>query len=383
MSSVLQKYYVSPGSPPLGGRYVPELMIGFLERITIAFESAMGDNAFWKEVNGLIRLSSPQCSPLYQARKITDHIGGATLWMKREDLEHFGSHKAWNITGQLSLAKRMGCKEVVTDCASTKHGKFTALMCAHLNLKCVVIIGADDAEKQENGIHEIEKLGATVLRARCLYGAATLRTAIAEAFRYAALYYDTVYYLMGGVSGPHPIPGMTATFQQRLGAEVAKQFQVESKDQPDALVAAVGTGTGAVGLFRPFIDSAGVRLVGVESAGASPLTKGQVGVLHGAKTLVLQNDEGQILDSNCISPDLNITVVGPEVANWKINGRVEIYTATDEDARRGLEILSEYEDIKAGLDCSHAVIKAMEIAKELGPGKHVILLVTGDDEIDI
>ncbi|KAJ5472018.1 Tryptophan synthase [Penicillium diatomitis] len=227
-------------------------------------------------------------------------------------------------------------------------------------------MGADDDKKQNNGIREIEKLGALLLRVRCLSGAATLRTAIAEAFRYVALYYDTAYYLMGGVSGPQPIPGMTATFQQRLGAEVANQFQVESENQPDALVAAIGTGTGAIGLFRQFIDSAGA----------------QVGVLHGTKTLVLRHDEGQILDSSCVSPDLNISVVGPEVANWKISGLVEIYPVTDEEARRGLDILSKYKKVKAGLDCSHAVIKAMEIAKELGPVKHVILLATGDDAID-
>ncbi|KAF3388741.1 hypothetical protein F1880_004487 [Penicillium rolfsii] len=365
------------GYGSFGGRFVPESIMGFLYELTSIFESAILDPLFWAEYASFQRTNTP----LRMARKLTDLAGGANIWLKREDLSEYGSHKTRNIVGQLLLARRMGRAEVVTDCASAKHGSFTAAMCARLNLRCVVVMGADDAQVQQDDVLEMKMLGAKVLTARTPSGMGTLRAAITEALRYSVCNHETAYYLMGGPVGPNPLPTLTRTFQALLGEEVAGQMHAAAGCQPDALVTAVGSGAGAVGLFRPFLHEPFIQLVGVESAGAAALTEGSVGVLHGARTLMLQNHDGQILDSHSISPDMNLSTVGPEVAHWKESGRVEISTATDADALDGFKILQRHEGILAGLDSSHAVKRAMDLARELGPGKNLVLLVTGCDAI--
>ncbi|KAJ5483024.1 Tryptophan synthase [Penicillium diatomitis] len=372
-----------PTPPPIsfngygsfGGRFAPESIIGFLDELTRAFESAISDPSFWKEFASFDRT---QNSSLQLA------VGrGAQIWLKREDLNEYGSHKTRNIIGQLLLARRMGRAEVVTDCASAKHGTFTAAMCARLNLRCVVVMGADDAQSQSEDVLEMKMLGAKILTARTPSGMGTLRAAITEALRYSVCNHETAYYLMGGPVGPNPIPTLTRTFQQRMGEEVAIQMHQETGRQPDALIAAVGSGAGAVGLFRPFLHNPAIRLIGVESAGAATLTEGSMGVLQGARTLMLQNDDGQILDCHSISPDMNLSTVGPELAYWKESGRVRIRTATDAEALDGFKTLQHHEGILSGLDSSHAVLKAIDLAKELGPGKNLVLLVTGCDSIDM
>jgi tryptophan synthase len=315
------------------------------------------------------------------ASKLTALAGGATIWLKREDQNEYGSHKSRNIIGQLLLARRMGRIEIVTDCASAKHGNFTAAMCARLGLRCVVVMGADDALAQQEDVLEMKMLGAKVLTARTPSGMGSLRAAITEALRYSVCNYETAYYLMGGPVGPNPLPTLTRTFQALLGEEVAVQLQGLAGCRPDAVVTAVGSGSGAVGLFRPFLQDTAIRLIGVEAAQAAALTEGELGVLHGARTLMLQNHDGQLLDSHSISPDMNLSTVGPEVAHWKSIGRIEISTATDADALDGFEILQHHEGILPGLDSSHAVGKAIDLAKQLGPGKNLVLLVTGCDGI--
>ncbi|GLI81828.1 hypothetical protein PoHVEF18_010219 [Penicillium ochrochloron] len=366
------------GYGSFGGRFVPESIMRFLHELTSAFESAVSDPVFWTEYASFQHARN---TPLQMARKLTDLAGGANIWLKREDLNEYGSHKARNIIGQLLLARRMGRAEIVTDCASAKHGNFTAIMCARLNLQCVVVMGADDAQAQQEDVLEMKMLGAKVLTTRTPSGMGTLRAAITEALRYSVCNHETAYYLMGGPIGPNPLPTLTRTFQALLGEEVAAQMHAAVGCQPNALVTAVGSGAGAVGLFRPFLHEPSIRLVGVESAGAAALTEGSVGVLQGARTLMLQNHDGQILDSHSISPDMNLSTVGPEVAHWKESGRVEISTATDADALDGFKTLQRHEGILAGLDSSHAVKRAMDLARELGPGKNLVLLVTGCDAI--
>lgn len=351
-----------------------------LSELTSFFEATVSDPSFWQEY---ATYYNPQQSSLQMARKLTALAGGATIWLKREDQNEYGSHKTRNILGQLLLARRMGLAEVVTDCASAKHGTFTAAMCARLGLRCVVVMGADDAQAQQENVLEMKMLGAKIITARAPSGMGSLRSAITEALRYSVCNHETAYYLMGGPVGPSPLPTMTRTFQALLGEEVAVQMQGVTGCQPDAIVTAIGSGSGAVGLFRPFLQNPAVRLVGVEAAQAATLTQGEVGVLQGARTLMLQNHDGQILDSHSSSPDMNLSTVGPEVAHWKTSGRVEILTATDADALDGFRILHHHEEILPGLDSSHAVGKTINLAKELGPGKHIVLLVTGSDAIGI
>ncbi|KAJ5679882.1 hypothetical protein N7462_008126 [Penicillium macrosclerotiorum] len=368
------------GYGSFGGRFVPEPIVGFLHELTTVFEATVSDPAFWVDY---ARYQRNLTTPLQKATKLTKVAGGATIWLKREDQAEYGSHKTRNIVGQLLLAKRMGRTEIVTDCASAKHGNFTAAMCARLNLQCVVIMGADDAQSQEEDVLEMKMLGAKVLTARSPSGMGTLRAAITEALRYSVCNHETTYYLMGGPVGPNPLPTLTRTFQALLGEEVAVQMWTAAGCQPDAVVTAVGSGAGAVGLFRPFLHRSSIRLVGVEGAQAAALTEGSMGVLQGARTLMLQNHDGQIIDSHSISPDMNLSTAGPEVAHWKSCGRVEITTATDADALDGFKTLQHHEGILSGLDSSHAVSKAIDLARELGPGKNLVLLVTGCDAIGI
>ncbi|CAI7668202.1 unnamed protein product [Penicillium pancosmium] len=366
------------GYGSFGGQFVPESIMGFLHELTSVFEAAVSDPSFWAEYATIQR---SQHTPLTRASKLSDSATGATIWLKREDLNDYGSHKTRNIIGQLLLARRMGRTEVVTDCAAAKHGNFTAAMCARLGLRCVVVMGADDARTQEEGVLEMKMLGAKIVTAITPSGMGSLRAAITEALRYSVCRYESVYYLMGGPVGPSPLPTVTRTFQALLGEEVAAQMYREIGRQPDAVVTAVGSGCGAVGLFRPFLHCPAVRLVGVEGVHAAALTEGSLGVLQGSRTLMLQNDDGQIIDSYSISPDMNLSTVGPEVAHWKSRGRIEIRTATDADALDGFKSLLNHEGIASGLDSSHAVSAALSLARDLGPGKNVVLMVTGGDNI--
>ncbi|KAJ6114329.1 hypothetical protein N7486_000107 [Penicillium sp. IBT 16267x] len=368
------------GYGPFGGRYAPESLIDFLNNLTSFFETTVSDPSFWSEYATYQRAEP---TPLQIACKLTSWAGGATIWLKREDQNEYGSHKTRNIVGQLLLARRMGFTEIVTDCATAKHGKFTAAMCARLGMRCVVVMGAADALAQEGDVLQMKMLGAKVLTARNPSGIGSLRAAITEAFRYSVCNHESTYYLMGGPVGPSPLPTITRTFQALLGEEVAVQMHEAAGCHPNAVVTAVGSGSGAVGLFRPFLQNPAIRLIGVEATGAAALTDGEIGVLQGARTLMLQNWDGQVLDSQSISLDLNLSTVGPEVAHWKECGRVEIRTATDADALVGFKTMRYHEGIVPGLDSSHAVGAAIDLARELGPGKNVVLLVTGCDAIGL
>ncbi|KAJ6041460.1 uncharacterized protein N7446_010653 [Penicillium canescens] len=365
---------------PYGGQFAPESMIGFLCDLNSNFEAIVSESSFWEEYSEFCR---PQPTELYLAEGLTREAGGASIWLKREDQNEHGTHKTRHITGQLLLARRMGRLDVVADCASAKHGIFTAGLCRRLGLGCVIAMGEDDISAQPTGVRNMRDLGARIISARAPSGKGTLRAAITEALRYLVSHYQTAYYLIGGPLGPSPLPRLVRTFQALLGKEVSAQLQEIADPLPDAVITAIGSGSGAVGLFSTFINNPSVRLIGVEATNAATITHGERGVLHGAHTLLLQDEDGQILDSHSISPDMNISTVGPEIAEWKDSGRIEVFTATDTDALEGFRMLQQQEGISTGLDSAHAVAKTVQLSQELGPGRNVVLLVTGQDMIDV
>lgn len=360
-----------------GGRFAPESQMDALQELTLAFDRIISDYGFWKEF-----LSSPgiRPSPLQLAENLTRITGGANIWLKREDLNQHGSHNIRSIVGQALLARRLGKTEVVMECGSARHGIVCAATCTRLNMKCTILMGSWDATNQKDSVDIIRQLGATVLTADmgASPGRGTLRAAVNEALRYSVAHLSTTYHIMSGPIGPHPLPTITRTFQSILGEEIKTQFGGASGDRlPDALVSPVGPGSAAVGMFYPFIEHPSVKLLGVEAAEAAPLCHGEIGVLHGCRTYLLQDEHGQILDSTSISPDLDFPSVGPELAHWKDTARVEYVAATDAEALRGVDILRDEEGIVSGAITGYAVERTIRLARELGPGKDVVLLVAG------
>lgn len=360
-----------------GGRFVPESMILYLEELALGFESAIQDPSFWREY---IRETQPT-TQLHKAHQLTAIAQGATIWLKREDQNRYGSHRTRSIVGHLLLARRMGRSDIVTDCAAAKHGKFTAEMCVRFGMRCTVIMGEDDHNAQLDDVKKMKLLGATVIKVRNPAGLGTWRAATTEALQYAVSHYDASYCLMGSASGPHPLPAITGTFQSLLGEEVKTQMNDLTGGPPDAVVTCIGSGSAAVGLFRPFLSKSEIRLVGVEADQAAVLTRGETGVLQGTKTYCLQDKHGQILDSRSISPDMNISCVGPELAHWRSSHRVEVSMVTDAEAKVGLSDLSRHEKILSGADTGYAVKKVVALATDMGPGRNIVLLVTGPDNI--
>ncbi|EAW06980.1 tryptophan synthase [Aspergillus clavatus NRRL 1] len=360
-----------------GGRFAPESQMDALSELTLAFDRIISDCNFWA---GYLSCPGIRPSPLRLAENLTRHAGGANIWLKREDLNQHGSHNIRNIVGQALIAHRLGKSEIVMDCGSANHGIACAAICARLKMKCTILMGSWDATCQKEDVERIKQLGASLITVET--GSAsrsTLRAAVNEALRYAVAHLSTTYHILSGPIGPHPLPTIARTFQSILGEEIKQQFGggAGSSRVPDALVSPVGPGSTAVGMFHPFIDHPSVKLLGVEAAGAAPLSRGDVGVLHGCRTYLLQNDDGQILDSWSPSPDMNFPSVGPELACWKDMGRVEYATATDDDAVRGVQILRDQEGVDSGLGTGYAVERTMKLARELGPGRDVVLLVTG------
>ncbi|GAQ02824.1 tryptophan synthase [Aspergillus lentulus] len=360
-----------------GGRFAPESQMDALQELTLAFDRLISDYGFWKEF-----LSFPgiRPSPLRFAENLTRIAGGANIWLKREDLNQHGSHNIRSIVGQALLARRLGKTEVVMECGSARHGIVCAATCARLNMKCTILMGSRDATNQKDSVDMIRKLGATVLTADmgAPSGRGTLRAAVNEALRYSVAHLSTTYHIMSGPIGPHPLPTITRTFQSILGEEIKTQFGSASGDRlPDALVSPIGPGSAAVGMFYPFIEHPSVKLLGIEAADAAPLSNGDLGVLHGCRTYLLQDEHGQILDSSSISPDLDFPSVGPELAHWKETARVEYVAVTDAEALRGADILRSQEGIVSAAMTGYAVERTIRLARELGPGKDVVLLVAG------
>ena len=372
-----------------GGKFVPETLMQALKELEIEYLKMREDKSFKDELLGFLKEYAGRPTPLYFAGNLSEFVGGAKIYLKREDLLHTGAHKINNTLGQVLLTKRMGKRRVIAETGAGQHGVATATACALLGVECVVYMGEEDAQRQELNVFRMKLLGAEVRIVKS--GSRTLKDAINEALRDWVTNVDTTHYVIGSVVGPHPFPMIVRDFQRVIGDETKKQILQKEGRLPDAVVACVGGGSNAMGIFYPFIEDKGVRLVGVEAAGygietgkhAASLTGGEIGVLHGMKSYFLQDEEGQILPTHSISAGLDYPGVGPEHAWLKETGRAEYVSATDDEALEGFKLLSKTEGIIPALESAHAVIKAVDIAKEIGKGGIVVINLSGRGDKDM
>ncbi|KAF9893687.1 tryptophan synthetase [Aspergillus nanangensis] len=370
-----------------GGQYAPEALTTCLAELEAGFDAARDDPTFWAEYRSHYPYMG-RPSRLHLAPRLTEHAGGANIWLKREDLNHTGSHKINNALGQILVARRLGKTEIIAETGAGQHGVATATVCAKFGMKCTVYMGAEDVRRQALNVFRIRLLGATVVPVES--GSRTLRDAVNEAFRAWIQRLDSTHYIIGSAIGPHPFPTMVRTFQSVIGEETKAQMRELGKS-PDAVVACVGGGSNAVGMFYPFAGEGEVQLVGVEAAGeglqterhSATLSRGSVGVLHGVRTYVLQDRHGQITDTHSVSAGLDYPGVGPELAHWKQSNRASFLSATDAQALQGFRLLSQLEGIIPALETSHAVWGAVETAKQLGPGKDLVLCLSGRGDKDV
>jgi tryptophan synthase len=370
-----------------GGQYAPEALITCLDELDAGFEAVRNDPTFWAEFESYYPYMG-RPSSLHLAQRLTKHVGGANIWLKREDLNHTGSHKINNALGQILLARRLGKTEIIAETGAGQHGVATATVCAKFGMKCTIYMGAEDVRRQALNVFRIRLLGATVVPVES--GSRTLRDAVNEAFRAWIVRLDTTHYIVGSAIGPHPYPTMVRTFQSVIGKETKAQMRELGKT-PDAVVACVGGGSNASGMFYPFSDDTSVQLVGVEASGdglhtarhAATLTAGTIGVLHGVRTYVLQDGHGQISNTHSVSAGLDYPGVGPELAHWKESNRATFLSATNAQAFEGFRLLSELEGIIPALETSHAVWGAIETAKKLGPNKDLVLCISGRGDKDV
>jgi len=374
-----------------GGRFVPETLMHPLEELTEAFERAIRDPQFQAELDGLLREYVGRPTPLYFARRLTEYWGGAKIYLKREDLAHTGAHKINNTIGQALLTKRMGKPRVIAETGAGQHGVATATAAALLGLECVIYMGELDMERQRLNVFRMKLLGAEVIPVRS--GSRTLKDAINEALRDWVTNVRTTHYILGSVTGPHPFPKMVRYFQSVIGREAKQQILEREGRLPDFVVACVGGGSNAIGIFWEFLPYEQVKLIGVEAAGkgletgehAASLCAGTVGVLHGAKTFVLQDEDGQIRDTHSISAGLDYPGVGPEHAFLKATGRASYVAVTDDEALEAFELLARLEGILPALEPAHALAYAFKLARQLP--KEAIILVNlsgrGDKDVEV
>jgi tryptophan synthase len=372
-----------------GGQYVPEALHACLRELEDAFEDAIADKEFWEEFRSLYQyIGRP--SSFHKAERLTEHAGGAQIWLKREDLNHTGSHKINNALAQVLIAKRLGKKEIIAETGAGQHGVATATACAKFGLKCKVYMGAEDVRRQALNVFRMRILGAEVVAVT--NGTKTLRDATSEAFRNWVTNLKTTHYVVGSAIGPHPYPTLVRTFQSVIGDEAKAQFKALNEGRlPDAIVACVGGGSNSTGLFAPFEKDLSVKMLGIEAGGngldtdyhSATLTAGEPGVFHGVKTYVLQTKDGQIHDTHSVSAGLDYPGVGPELAAWKANGRAEFKAVTDAQALHGFKILSQLEGIIPALESSHAIFGGIELAKTMKPDQHIIINVSGRGDKDV
>ncbi len=372
-----------------GGRFVPETLMHPLEELTEAFEQAVRDPQFQAELDDLLRNYVGRPTPLYFAQRLTEHIGGAKIYLKREDLAHTGAHKINNTIGQALLTKRMGKPRVIAETGAGQHGVATATAAALLGLECTIYMGELDMERQRLNVFRMKLLGAEVVPVRS--GSKTLKDAINEALRDWVTNVRTTHYILGSVTGPHPFPKMVRHFQSVIGREAKQQILEHEGRLPDYVVACVGGGSNAIGIFWEFLPHEEVKLVGVEAAGkglqtgehAASLCAGTVGVLHGAKTFVLQDEDGQIRDTHSISAGLDYPGVGPEHAFLKATGRAQYVAVTDEEALAAFELLAKLEGILPALEPAHALAYACQLAKNLPKDAIVLVNLSGRGDKDV
>ena len=372
-----------------GGRFVPETLMYALEELESKYQELSSDRSFWEELNYYLRTYAGRPTPLYFAKNLTEYAGGAKIYIKREDLLHTGAHKINNTLGQALLTKRMGKKRVIAETGAGQHGVATATACTLLGLDCTVYMGEEDAKRQELNVFRMKLLGAKVQVVKS--GSKTLKDAINEALRDWVSNVETTHYIIGSVVGPHPFPTIVRDFQKVIGQEAKEQIlKVEGK-LPDAVIACVGGGSNAMGIFYPFVEHTEVRLIGVEAGGlgissgkhAASINGGSVGVLHGMKSYFLQDEEGQIIPTHSVSAGLDYPGVGPEHAYLFESRRAQYVYATDQEALEGFKLLSKLEGIIPALEPAHAVLKAVETAKELGKGGIVLLNLSGRGDKDM
>jgi tryptophan synthase beta chain len=372
-----------------GGRYVAEALMAVIEEVTAAYEKARTDQEFLDRLDNLQTHYAGRPSPLYEATRLSEHCGGARIFLKREDLNHTGSHKINNVLGQALLAKQMGKTRVIAETGAGQHGVATATACALLGLECVIYMGAVDTARQALNVARMRLLGAEVVSVQS--GSKTLKDAINDAFRDWVTNADDTYYCFGTAAGPHPFPMMVRDFQRVIGMEARTQILAQAGRLPDAVTACVGGGSNAIGIFHAFIDDADVRLVGYEAAGdgvetgrhAATFSGGTPGAFQGSYSYLLQDEDGQTIESHSISAGLDYPGVGPEHAFLKDIGRTEYQPITDVEAMDAFRLLCRLEGIIPAIESAHAVAGTVKLAAELGPGAIIVINLSGRGDKDV
>lgn len=374
---------------PYGGQFVPETLMAALSELEVAFQQHWTDRDFQNEFHGLLRDFVGRPSPLYFAERLTQHYAGPQIYLKREDLNHTGAHKINNALGQALLARRMGKQRIIAETGAGQHGVATATVCARFGLECVIYMGAVDMERQAPNVQRMRLLGAEVRGVEA--GTRTLKDALSEAIRDWVTHVESTHYIIGTVAGPHPYPMMVRAFHDCIGQETREQCFQTWGGLPDVLLACVGGGSNALGLFRTFLADPQVRLIGIEAAGegidshrhAATLTQGRIGVLHGAMSYLLQDEEGQVLEAHSISAGLDYPGVGPEHCYLKDSGRAEYYSVTDQEAVAALLRLSRLEGIIPALETAHAVAYLETLAAQLSSQTRIVINCSGRGDKDL
>ncbi|EST34007.1 tryptophan synthase subunit beta [Streptomycetaceae bacterium MP113-05] len=372
-----------------GGKFIPEALVAAVDEVAAEYDKAKTDPAFIAELEDLMAHYTGRPSALTEVPRFAEHAGGARVFLKREDLNHTGSHKINNVLGQALLTRRMGKTRVIAETGAGQHGVATATACALFGLECTVYMGEVDTRRQALNVARMRMLGAEVVPVTS--GSRTLKDAINEAFRDWVANVDRTHYLFGTAAGPHPFPALVRDFHRVIGIEARRQLLERTDRLPDAAVACVGGGSNAIGLFHAFLDDATVRLVGCEAAGhgvesgehAATLTAGEPGVLHGSRSYLLQDDEGQITEPYSISAGLDYPGIGPEHAYLKDSGRGEYRPVTDDEAMRALRLLSETEGIIPAIESAHAIAGALDLGRELGTDGLVLVNLSGRGDKDM
>ena len=372
-----------------GGRYVAETLMPALLELEENYQECLVDPSFQDEFDAYLKNYVGRPSPLYFARRLTEHLGGAKIYLKREDLNHTGAHKVNNTVGQILLARRMGKRKVIAETGAGQHGVATATVAALFGMQCDIFMGTEDIRRQALNVFRMKLLGARVHDVTS--GTATLKDAMNEALRYWVTNVRDTFYVIGTVAGPHPYPQMVRDFQAVIGREAKAQLYEAEGRLPDVAVACIGGGSNAMGLFHPFVDDPAVRLVGVEAAGlgiatgkhAASISAGRVGVLHGNKTFLLQDDDGQIQHAHSVSAGLDYPGVGPEHAYLKALGRAEYVSVTDGEALAAFRMLTEMEGIIPALESAHAIAHLHQLAPSLPPEAVILVCLSGRGDKDI
>ena len=376
-----------------GGQYVPETLMPALAELEKAAAEAWKDRDFTDELNSLLSSYVGRETPLYEAKRLSKHYknkkGDIRIWLKREDLNHTGAHKINNALGQALLALRMGKKRIIAETGAGQHGVATATVCARFGIECVIYMGEEDMRRQALNVFRMKLLGAKVQPVSS--GTATLKDATSEAIRDWVTNVETTHYILGSVAGPHPYPSLVRDFHAVIGEETKKQCLKEFGGLPDVLLACVGGGSNAMGLFHPFIEDSSVRMIGVEAAGqgietgkhAATITQGRIGVLHGAMSLLLQDDDGQIQEAHSISAGLDYPGVGPEHSYLYELGRAEYVAVTDKQALQALQLVSQLEGIIPALETAHAFAYLDQLCPTLNPGSEIVINCSGRGDKDV